>query len=249
MKTLLKIMLASLLISFGSAVNAESVTDIYKFTLTLKVPRIYNNTESLGYRKYQSQKLEGRLYITWKDELVTRPQITVSNLVNKTHLINDNRIRYYVEVDDYFILPRLNVIGNNKTDKFKTSSIVFYMDANPSYNIGADEPDNTLMLLVSGKGIVNRKYKAYYIFPEWEKYLYYEEYSICNKLKGTVSGNIGCGCREYGHKSPTRLMGPYKHLNKIDDIASVFGTWRAVHERRIIDKTVPKKVVCYEFES
>jgi len=215
---LLKIIMASMTLLIAGTCDAKNTVDTYKFTMTLKVPRIYNNTESLGYRKYNRQKITGFLKITYKD--YQKPKFEIVQLVNKTHKINGTNITYTVTVDNNgeHVYPKLNYIGDNKTGVFKKASTIFYFDADPSYNIGADEPDNTLLITLSGSG--NSKYKKNY------------RAQIINTLGGTVAGAIGCGCRAYGHVSPTRVAGPNGPTDMVDDIATVEGTWKAVFYSR-----------------
>ena len=191
--------------------KATEVVDTYDLTMSLKVPRIYDNMKSLGYRKDQRQTIKGQLKIIYKDDAY-RPIIVITNLVNRTHKVNGNCITYSVIVDDgNFVFPRFNYIGNNKTGKFKTAKIVFYIDANPSYNVGLDEPDNTLLLLLSGTGISKTKSGVQYV----------------KKISGYATGTLGCGCTAYGHISPTRVVGAYGPTDMVADIATVEGRWSA----------------------
>lgn len=60
---------------------AETV-DIYDFKMSLKIPRVYNNNYSLGYRRLQSQQFAGTAEVVYKDG--ERPVINIVDLVNKT---------------------------------------------------------------------------------------------------------------------------------------------------------------------
>ena len=54
--------LLTLLAATMSAFTALCQTvDTYKFTMNLRVPRIYDNMASKGYRKLQPQRLAGEL--------------------------------------------------------------------------------------------------------------------------------------------------------------------------------------------
>ena len=61
MKTKLKIAMAALISAFAFAAGAEVVA--YKLTMNLKVPRVYDNMKSKGYRKVQSQKIVAYVYV------------------------------------------------------------------------------------------------------------------------------------------------------------------------------------------
>ena len=138
----------------------------------------------------------------------------VKNLVNRSHVSNGRYITYtcydipYEEHD-----PLLVGIGSNKTGKFKQGGAEFAFQADPSYNIGGVDEDNTLILELSGYGTLKN--------------------DILKSIKGSVKGQIGCGCMAYGHKSPTRLyLGFITDL--VHDIAPVYGTFKAsIKSRRI----------------
>ena len=53
--------------------------------MSLKVPRVYNNTKSLGYRKDQTQKIKGTLKIIYKEDEL-RPTFEITN--NTVNVIN-----------------------------------------------------------------------------------------------------------------------------------------------------------------
>lgn len=181
--------------------------DTYALTMRLSVPRIYNNTQSLGSRKYQSQLVKGKMLMLYNKsgDLV---DVQFTNMVNKTHKLSNGK---YVTYDRTFldttIWPRFNAIGNNKTEKFKTASICFYIAAEPNYNIGEFDEDNALYVMLAGKGTFHSK----------QLHL--------NSATGKVTGTLGCGCMAYGHKSPTRKITFYGPGKEVDDVAAVFGTW------------------------
>ena len=167
---------------------AETVT--YSVKIKLHVPRVYNNMTSRGYRKYQVQTVKGFLRVTTdgRDE----PKVEAYGFNNSTHRVNGENVRYAGTVNSVLF----HVIGDNCTGRFNVASVCLSVDLDPSYNIGADEPDNTLLLTMSGKG--NRR-----------------------RITGNVAGQIGCGCRAYGHVSPTRIM----WTDTVTDIAAVHGTF------------------------
>lgn len=220
MKLLTTIIVSMTLLTTGIC-RASEIVDLYDFTMSLKVPRVYDNTKSLGYRKDQGQLIKGTLKIIYKSG-ERRPTFEIVNLVNKTHkLSNGKNITYSVIVDNEGeqVYPRFNYIGNNKTKKFKKAKIIFYFDANPSYNIGEDEPDNSLLVTLSGTGtaVNKKKYNA----------------QIVTTMFGKVTGTLGCGCTAYGHVSPTRVVGPYGPLlDEVDDVSPLEGTWKARFKER-----------------
>ena len=215
MKSLNKICLMTFvaLTSIVSSIKAE-VVDVYDFKMSLKIPRIYNNSSSLGYRKYQIQTIKGYLIFSYRNRN-SIPLISVCSLYNKTHKINGNSITYECEVDnegDYFY-PRISYVGNNRLNKFTIPNICFYLIAEPDYNIAdkVDE-DNSLYIMLSGIG-TSYKPTGY-------------NSQVIRTLSGSVSGTIGCGCQAYGHISPTRLV-TVDGAGDVTDVASVYGTWKA----------------------
>jgi len=141
-----------------------------------------------------------------KDAKLVDVQFT--NMVNKTHkLSNGKYVSYGRTTLDTLIWPRFNAIGSNKTGKFKTASICFYIAAEPSYNIGEFDEDNALYVMLAGKGT------------------FYSKQLHLKSASGKVAGTLGCGCMAYGHKSPTRKITFYGPGKEVDDVAAVFGTW------------------------
>ena len=119
--------------------------------MNLKVPRIYDNMASKGYRKLQPQRLVGELQFVYKSDGTT--SVRVKNLVNKSHKINGIPISYVCYDFPYDYHDALVVgIGSNKTGKFKQGGAEFAFQADPSYNIGKVDEDNTLILELSGYG-------------------------------------------------------------------------------------------------
>lgn len=210
MKTAITMLLAAVMSMQASA----QVVDTYKFTMNLKVPRIYDNMQSLGYRKLQSQRLVGELQFVYKND--GSVNVRVKNLVNKSHKIGGNCISYvcYEYPYDYHD-PLVVGIGSNKTGKFKQGGAEFAFQADPSYNIGAVDEDNTLILELSGYGILKG--------------------DVLKNLKGAVKGQIGCGCMAYGHISPTRLFLGWL-TDYVHDVAPLYGTFNAKFKSRRVEK-------------
>lgn len=198
---------------FAMAMSAQALTvDTYTFTMRLNVPRIYDNMQSKGYRKYQPQSLKGNLHFIYTDEGETLVKVT--GLTNKTHKVGGKPVTYTCYEWPYEDNEVLVVgIGNNKTLKFTQGGASFSFVAEPSYNIGKVDEDNTLMLELSGHGTLKG--------------------DILKNLRGVVRGNIGCGCKAYGHVSPTRRFFGFL-TSVVWDVAPLDGTFRAVFKRRQI---------------
>lgn len=209
------ILIVSLLFAFASFAD---MSEVWELLIKLEFPRIYDNTHSLGYRKYQHQLLVGDLYVHYRDG--ERPTFEVRNLYNKTYRISGKPVTYECRIADEMIFPRFNYVGNNKTGIFKTPTATFFLEAKPSYAKGVNPTeDNSLYILLSGIGTsaafkhcecgkVVKTYKAHY-------------------LRGFVSGQVGCGCEEYGHTSPTRVAGEYGATDFVDDVCATEGKWKA----------------------
>lgn len=121
-------------------------TEVYDLYIDVNVPRVYDNANSLGYRRYQRQRLQGVLYA---DE----DGVRIEGLYNRKHKVGGVHVRYTCEVDN----AEWAIVGNNRTGVFKRPSVKFALEAVPSY-IGAYEPtdDETLVLTLAGSGTFNR---------------------------------------------------------------------------------------------
>lgn len=223
------------------AESKMTITHTYALTLKQQVPRIYDNTTSKGYRKYQSQSIKGYLHLSYPEDGEGRPDIFITGLVNKTHKIGGSSITYSVRVDNdgEYVWPRINLIGNNKKQEFRTPSVVFYVDAEPSYNKGKDDEDNSLLCTFAGKGTCKKR-----TVQAWQSYIYTDskgkkrtaqklvtlgKFDIISTMKGYNAGTLGCGCTAYGHISPTRKAAALAPSCTVDDVASTFGTWSATY--------------------
>ena len=202
-----------LLAAFTSfASHGAAIVDSYDFTMRLNVPRIYDNMQSKGYRKYQPQTLKGTLLLIYPDS--SEPIVKVNGLRNLTHRIGGKMVTYECYEWPYDDNAVLTVgIGSNKTGKFNQGGAAFSFVAEPSYNIGDIDEDNTLMLELSGHGILRK--------------------DVLKTLKGVVRGRIGCGCMAYGHISPTRLFLGYL-TTIVWDVAPLDGTFTAKFKERSV---------------
>lgn len=178
-----------------SLVSLSALSDIiiYRITMNMKVPRVYDNAKSLGYRKVQQQVIKGYISVDYGCGEYKEPVIYAYSFLNRNHKIGGKNVTYAeTEADDVM----WRYIGSNKRNVFTSPNIKFSLDLDPSYNIGADEPDNTLVITLSGSGISERT------------------------IKGAVTGQIGCGCMAYGHISPTRGID-----FRVSDITPLYGTF------------------------
>ena len=99
------------------AANAQ-IVDTYAFTMNLNIPRIYNNNDSLGYRKYQPQKLTGELLFVYS-ESYRKVDVKIKGLYNRTHKVGGKPVTYECYEYPYDDNQVLVVgIGSNKTLKF-----------------------------------------------------------------------------------------------------------------------------------
>ena len=190
--------------------------DVYDFKLRLKVPQVLNNSLSTGYRKYKSQIIKGNLYVNWmSDDTVS---ITFGNLVNSTFKVGGKNV-IYTTYDAGYQSNRLNWIGNNKTDMFKTPCLSFSSVFEPSYAIGEADEDNSFYLLFAGAG-TSKAYSSSGI-------------RVAKTFRGYAVGTQGCSCYAYGHKSPTRAGSVCGPSDRVDDAVATFGNWSAKFNRRV----------------
>lgn len=192
------------LVIFGLSLMAlaSASADIiaYKVKMRLRVPRVYRNTTSMGYRKVQRQKVTGYVYVDKNDLEDGEPRVWATGFLNETHKVGGQNVSYKALVTDVM----WRYIGNNRTGVFKHPNVKIGLDLDPSYNIGADEPDNTLLITLSGYGVSDRH------------------------VRGSVTGQIGCGCSAYGHISPTRTVD-----GKVTDITPLCGTFTMTRVKNV----------------
>lgn len=230
-----------------------SIVDVYNFTASVQVPRVYDNSESLGYRKNQMQTIKGAMAVIYNSDPSLesgweRPRIEFLWLTNQTHKVNGVKIGYSCMVNnegDMFDGPmtRVNAIGDNKKDTFTTPDVTFYLDAKPDYAIGPDDEDNSLLATFSGTGSMST-IPVYGYEQVWhgsgkkaystKKRVLLYKYKRIRTLNGKIAGQLGCGCMAYGHKSPTRIMGPFGATESVDDVAKIQGTWSASFRERLV---------------
>ena len=188
-------------IAMKARAKSTGPTELWELRMQLYVPRIYDNMQSKGYRKYQRQRITGYLEVT--PDGMSEPVVQITGLENVTHKVNGRRVTYDVPACDHVVW---HAIGNNRTGVFNTRSVRIDFEAMPSYAIGPEpNEDNSLLVTLAGRGYGNGG----------------------SRIRGYAAGQIGCGCYEYGHVSPTRIWGQ----TRVVDTASVFGTWSAKRVR------------------
>lgn len=172
--------------------------DRYDLKLTLKVPAIVDNMESKGKRVYKTQRLRGTLVAYYYDE-GRDPYVAVVGLYNKDYAIRGRCVTYGTTVSD--VLWR--AVGDNRKEVFKKAAFGFRLEANPSYNVGDDEPDNTLILTLAGAGTVK---------------------SVSGNASGHVSPTRIVYCHYVGSKW-AQTCWPHWWYPTVVDIAPCWGTW------------------------
>lgn len=203
----------------GEEAEASVVAeDIYRFSLRLKVPQVFANTLSQGYRKYQKQRISGYLHIQWRDDDTV--SIAFSGLENQKFKVGNVKVSYTgYEAND--VTPtRYNYIGHNRTQKFTTPCLAFFLELEPSYAIGGNNEDNSFYVLCAGYGSSKQKQGI--------------GCRVATRLRGYAAGTQGCGCSAYAHKSPTReasMCGPSS--SRVTDVVATWGNWTAKWMRRV----------------
>lgn len=191
--------------------------DVYNFKMTLKVPQVLDNTASRGYRAYKSQTIKGTMYVLWNAD--GGYGIQFSGLTNANFKVGGANVTYKAFVNEDLIVPRFTYIGSNATEKFVKPCLCFAAVFEPSYAIGEPTEDNSFTLMLSGSGLSANK-KAY-------------NARIATSFSGNVAGVQGCGCADYGHKSPTREASACGPSDEVSDIVATYGTWRATWKNRV----------------
>lgn len=142
----MKLLTAFIVTMFSVCCLGASV--VYDLTMTLHVPRVYDNWQSTGYRRYQRQKLVGTVVASEDGTTVT--------LENKTHKVSGVRVTYECSVNQ----SEFHLIGNNRTGVFNRPAVTLGIEALPSY-VPTYKPtdDETLVIVLSGSG-TNKRIKG-----------------------------------------------------------------------------------------
>lgn len=217
LKALLSLGIVAMAFISGAAIKCE-IVDVYTLQISLRVPQVVDNNQSLGKRVYKTQKITGRIIVKYDSETSAAESLELDQLVNKSFKVGGQYVKYkYLENSSIFGIPQIwNAIGSNKTLIFNKSSVCFYAELEPSYALSEANNDNSLILVFSGGGSMSTKNMGdgtKYKFP--------------TSISGYVTGTQGCGCHDYGHLSPTRVLGAYGATSQAVDIASVWGIWKA----------------------
>lgn len=199
--------------------EADTVfTDVYDLRMSISVPRVYDNMESRGYRKIQKQKLEGKMIVEYSSR--GEPSVYFKGVRNLTHSVGGEKVSYEdAECTDV----RWHYIGNNQTGVFRKPSVSFSVSLWPDYNVSSDVlEDNSFVVWFVGDGSTSLS----------KSYRGVRGCQTLASLKGTVVGTLGCGCADYGHVSPTRIIGPLGATDQVVDVAAAHGTWTAKFNRK-----------------
>lgn len=173
----LAVLFAAVVGGLVSAADVENcVVDSYDFYMRLRIPAIRDNLASLGSRELKWQRIYGTMHVGYISP-DAEPVVWLEGLYNKDYKIGGRNVTYGPLVTK----ASLHAIGSNRTQRFKVVMPSIEATLNPSYNIGDDEPDNTLILKFAG-------------------------YGTAKKMTGYVTGDVGCGCYACGHTSPTRIV-------------------------------------------
>lgn len=144
--TLLLLLLAPL------CLLAQTVT--YDLSMTLRVPAIVDNSQSLGKRVYKVQHLKGSLTVKTTEG---EPEVSVTGLWNKSHRMSNGK---YVTYSTVVEGVGWHVVGDNRKGVFKKPSVFLSMEATPSYAL-ADGEDNTLIVTLAGGGSSDKVIHGY----------------------------------------------------------------------------------------
>lgn len=193
----------------------ENYVDVYSFKLRLKVPQVFNNSTSKGYRKFQLQYIKGQMLIEWQTDGTYK--IEFADLKNYNFKVQDACVTYEAEINTDVVSPHYTYIGSNQSNVFKTPSIGFLAQFEPSYAIGEAAEDNSFTLMIAGKGAPEKLHNAI----------------VAKTFRGRAAGMQGCGCYAYGHKSPTREATILGAGTEVTDVVATYGTWVARFQRRV----------------
>lgn len=134
------------------------------------------------------------------------PEFQFSTFTNLTHKSGGWPITYVVSMMNEY--PVWSYIGNNKTGVFKTPTVCMSLELFPSYALGTvPTEDNSLVVQFSGIGKSSMSGQR----------------RVIRSVSCYLTGQLGCGCAEYGHVSPTRYGGFYGPMDFPVDISAVYG--------------------------
>ena len=192
--------------------------DLYNMKIRLDVPQVVDNSSSEGKRVYRMQNIWGNMEVQWLSDGTM--QLAFSGLVNRQFFVSGKAVTYKGYESQDMMSTHFVWIGNNKTGKFATPCLSFFLELLPSYALTEVSEDNSFYLLMAGKGV--SKYKRTY------------DAQIATRIKGYAAGTQGCGCMDYSHKSPTRIAGRIGPTDGVSDVVATMGTWQALWKNRTV---------------
>lgn len=205
--------------TYGEDEVSEVVArDVYTLKLTLKVPQVLNNSDSKGVRKIQRQVVEGDLNVVWHED--GSCSFETEGLYNKNFKVSGKKVTYEGYAGDGIVFPHFNYIGSNLTGQFKTPCLLMSLVLEPSYALETVSEDNSFYLVLSGFGNSSVKNGS----------------RIVTRIRGNVAGSQGCGCMDYGHKSPTRAACIDGASDRISDVVATYGTWTMKWKKRVFEE-------------
>lgn len=207
MKTM-KQYLFFLMLLIASSVFSDQYTDVYDVKMKLNIPRVVDNTQSLGYRKYQAQLISGQMFMTYGDYGVEK--VCFSKFINYTHKVNDIYVTYQVVMDEDS-LHNFSWCGDNSKQEFFAPNFNMTIEMTPSYKKGSEMLDDIYLSIACTHSIVKTDMHN----DDYVHIVYY--------MKGYCTGQIGCNCTAWGHISPTRIWGWCGPTYITTDIASIIG--------------------------
>ena len=196
----------------GSRIVAE---DHYKFTLRLRVPQVRNNSDSTGSRKFEFQSIYGTFKVNWHENGMR--SYSLVDCSNRTFKVGGKCVTYDAIVGNEIMFTRFNYIGMNKPELFKTPVICTSVILEPSYALTDVNEDNSFYLVISGSGSSSIK----------------DGNRIATAFNGRAVGTQGCGCTDYGHKSPTRGIGIKAPTDQPEDVVGTYGNWSLRWKKRV----------------
>lgn len=143
--------------------------------------------------------------------------IRITDVTNWTFKVQKKRVGYLTPGpdDEPLTYPTAVWLGDNLTGVFKTGSVCFSAELFPDYakNVSTEiTSDNSFVLQFSGRATSKIVHGC----------------RVMSRMKGSVTGTQGCGCMDFGHKSPTRADSVFGvDCDHVIDKAGVDGVWTA----------------------
>ena len=199
-------------------VSRVVATDVYTLKISLRVPQVLDNSKSTGVRKVKRQVISGEFHVLWHED--GGYSFETSGLYNRNFKVGGHNVTYTGYAGDGIVYPRFNYIGNNLTGDFRKPCLSVSLVLEPSYAVESVNEDNSFYLVLSGFGSSSLK----------------KGNRIATSLSGYASGSQGCGCTDYGHKSPTREAGLHGPSETAADVVVTYGTWTMKWKKRLLSE-------------